>query len=63
MAASSAASERAFSTFGFVHSKLRNRLGGDKVEKLVYIKSNYTCFSVLDGNIEEDYSADDLESD
>jgi hypothetical protein len=40
MAASSAASERNFSTFGFIHSKLRNRLGADKVKKLVYIKTN-----------------------
>ena len=40
MAASAAASERNFSTFGFVHSKLRNRLGPEKVKKLVYIKTN-----------------------
>lgn len=40
MAASSAASERNFSTFGFIHSKLRNRLSPKKVKKLVYIKTN-----------------------
>ena len=40
MAASSAALERNFSTFGFIHSKLRNRLGPEKVKKLVYIKTN-----------------------
>ena len=40
MAASSAASERNFSTFGFVHSKLRNRLAPEKAKKLVYIKTN-----------------------
>ena len=40
MPASSAASERCFSTFGFVHSKLRNSLGPGKVEKLVYVKIN-----------------------
>lgn len=40
MAASAAASERNFSTFGFVHSKLRNRLAPEKVKKLVYIKTN-----------------------
>lgn len=40
MAASSAASERKFSTFGFIHSKLRNRMGPEKVKKLVYIKTN-----------------------
>ena len=31
MDASSAASEQAFSSFGFIHSKLRNRLGNNKV--------------------------------
>ena len=40
MATSSAASERNFPTFGFVHSKLRNRLSQEKVKKLVYIKTN-----------------------
>ena len=40
VAPSSTASERNFSTFGFVHSKGRNRLGPERVEKLVYIKSN-----------------------
>ncbi|CAB3977585.1 hypothetical protein DYB31_009882 [Paramuricea clavata] len=38
--AASAASERNFSTFGCIHSKLRNRLGPEKVKKLVYIKTN-----------------------
>jgi hAT family C-terminal dimerisation region len=40
LATSSAASERNFSTFGFIHSKMRNSLGPEKVKKLVYIKSN-----------------------
>ena len=40
MPRSSAASERNFSTFGFIHSKLRNRLSEEKLEKLVYIKFN-----------------------
>lgn len=40
MVASSAASERNFSTFGFIHSKLRNCLSPTLVEKLVYIKAN-----------------------
>lgn len=34
---SSASIERVFSTFGLVHSKLRNRLGVDKAGKLVFI--------------------------
>jgi len=37
---SSASSERNFSTYGFVHSKLRNSLSPGSVEKLVYIKTN-----------------------
>ena len=45
MVASSAASlERNFSTFGFVHSKLRNCLSDESVQKLVYIKTNNTQF-------------------
>ena len=35
LATSSAASERSFSTFGFIHSKLRNSLSTKLVEKLV----------------------------
>ena len=41
MPTSSAASERNFSTFGFIHSKLRNCLCPESVEKLVLIKTNY----------------------
>jgi hAT family C-terminal dimerisation region len=44
MVASSAASERNFSTHGFVHSKLRNCLSEDAVEKLVYNKTNNIQF-------------------
>jgi hypothetical protein len=39
MVASSAASERGFSTMGFVHAKMRN-LGSEKVKQLVFIKTN-----------------------
>ena len=35
--ASSAGIERIFSTFGFVHSKIRNRLGTSKAGKLVFL--------------------------
>ena len=35
--ASSAGVERVFSSFGLVHSKLRNRLGVTKAGKLVFI--------------------------
>ncbi|OWY97613.1 Transposase [Phytophthora megakarya] len=37
---STAAAERNFSTHAFIHSKLRNRLSPDRVEKLVYIFFN-----------------------
>ena len=39
---SSTSCERNFSAFGFIHSKLRNKLSPASVEKLVYIKFNYT---------------------
>jgi hypothetical protein len=52
--ASSAASERNFSTMGFIHSKLRNALGAEKVEKLVYIKTNYPQLPKHDGAFWED---------
>ena len=37
---SSAAAERNFSTFGFIHNKVRNRLQNERVKKLVYIHGN-----------------------
>lgn len=39
--ASSASVERVFSTFGLVHSKLRNRLGTEKAAKLVFLYKHY----------------------
>ena len=39
--ASSGSIERIFSTFGFVWSKTRNRLGSDKAQKLVKIYRHY----------------------
>jgi hypothetical protein len=44
MATSSAASERNFSTIGFIHSKLRNSLSAKTIEKLVFIESNMGAF-------------------
>jgi hypothetical protein len=44
METSNAASERNFSTMGFIHSKLRNSLSAKTVEKLVFIKSNMGAF-------------------
>ena len=38
---SSAASERNWSAFAYIHDKKRNRLTPDRVLKLVYIYSNY----------------------
>ncbi len=42
--ASSAGVERVFSTFGFIHSDVRNRLGVDKAAKLSFI------YKMLNGN-------------
>jgi hypothetical protein len=36
----SASSEREFSSMAFIHCKFRNRLGNDKVNKLIFIKNN-----------------------
>ena len=38
--ASSSSAERNWSTYGFIHSVKRNRLGSQKVEDLVYVHSN-----------------------
>lgn len=61
LVASSAASERNFSTFGFIHSKLRNKLDNKKVEKLVYIKTNYNCFE-KEAELSEDEDIFELEA-
>jgi hAT family C-terminal dimerisation region len=62
VASSSAASERNFSTMGFVHSKLRNCLGRDTVEKVVYVKTNNLQFTV-NANLDAYDSARDNEGD
>lgn len=45
--ATSAASERNWSTYKFIHSKLRNRLINDRAEKLVYIYWNLRILKEL----------------
>src|SRR5436305_1464672 len=44
---SSAAAERNFSNFGFIHNKIRNRLKNDYVKKLVYIYGNLQIYNEL----------------
>ena len=58
MVASSAASERNLSTFGFIHSKLRNCLSPDAVQKLVYIKTNNLQFT-KQASLEEQFNEED----
>jgi hAT family C-terminal dimerisation region len=58
VASSSAASERNFSTMGFIHSELQNCLGRDTVEILVYVKTNNLQFTV-DSNLDAYNSASD----
>lgn len=41
---SSAAAERNFSTFGFIHNKVRNRLQNERVKKLVYVYGNLQLY-------------------
>lgn len=54
MATSSSSSERNFSTFGFIHSKLRNHLSADRVQKLVYIKTNTNILAKSSASDPED---------
>lgn len=54
---SSAASERIWSTYRFIHSRLRNRLANEKIEKLIFI---YVNCSILDLCDTEDYYSGDI---
>ena len=54
MATSTAASERCFSTFGLIHSKLRNCLSESSVKKLVYIRTNAM---EIDDELNESYDS------
>jgi hypothetical protein len=54
---SSAASERVWKAFSFIHSKRRNRLKAEKVSKLAYIYVNAT---LLDQHDDRDYMLDSL---
>jgi len=75
---SSAAAERNFSTFGFIHNKIRNRLKNDRVKKLVYIYGNLRMYNGFikiqkrkqisnfnndDENNDDDYNDDDNNDD
>ena len=62
MATSSAASERNFSTMGFIHSKLRNGLSPKTVEKLVFIKSNMAAFYDVTSRTDEPYELCDTDN-
>jgi hypothetical protein len=59
---SSASSERNFSTLAFIHSKLRNSLGPDKVAWLPYIKTNFQQVGGYEGNMKwvNEMDADEL---
>lgn len=58
--ASSAAAERNWSHFGFVHSLRRNRLTNDRVFKLVYLYSNLRLNDkVINNNIDSDNTEDE----
>ena len=67
---SGAESERNFSTEGFIHSKLRNRLSSEKVAKLNAIKTNSYAFrdynlqdvDDIDDAIDESSNADDSDA-
>ena len=64
MSPSSASSERNFSTLAFIHSKLRNRLGPEKVGWLAYIKTNFAQAGGYGRGmtwVEEEKEADDAD--
>lgn len=50
MVASAGASERIWSTFNFVHSRLRNRLTNERVNKLVFLYTNTLLLDQMDRN-------------
>lgn len=52
---SSAAAERCWSVYGFIHSKVRNRLTEERAEKLVFIYMN----SVLADNTDKELYFDE----
>jgi hypothetical protein len=56
---SSAAAERVWSIFDFIHTKKRNRLCMEKVDKLAYIYQNSALLDALD---QKDYFEDIIES-
>lgn len=56
MVCSSAASERAWSVFGFIHSQLRNRLSNEKVEKIAFL---YINSGFMDEKDKTDYILED----
>lgn len=53
--ASASSSERNWSSYGFVHNALRNRLKDEKAMKLVYIFTNCKSLSKYDDDEEEDF--------
>jgi hypothetical protein len=48
-----AVKRRNFSTFGFIHSKLRNKLSEESVRELVYIKTNTLQLKGVNANANE----------
>lgn len=57
---SSAASERNFSTFKFIHSNLRNRLKQERVHKLVYVYANHRLGTKRKYEDEYESDSDDI---
>jgi hypothetical protein len=55
MNCSSAASERVWSIYKFIHSRLRNRLSNEKVQKLIFL---YINCAILDKNDSANYFED-----
>lgn len=56
MPASTASTERTFSTHGFIHSAKRNRLTVERAGKLAYIKHNHSLLNNSDRSIRKSNS-------
>lgn len=60
---SSAASERSWSIHGFIHSKRRNRLTAERVEKLVFLYTNHDGDDLVMYDSYPDAPRDDVDGD
>jgi hypothetical protein len=56
--ASATGFERNWSTFAFIHTKVRNHLTYEKLHKLVYVNYNLIIYNSIDGGSQHHYDDD-----